>query len=54
LNAVLAGQTGVPQAAIAAFDRALRTVMLVTACCAMLAGIAGWLWIRPTNPEPAR
>jgi EmrB/QacA subfamily drug resistance transporter len=54
LNAVLAGQTGVPQAAIAAFDRALRTVMLVTAFCAMLAGIAGWLWIRPASPEPAR
>jgi EmrB/QacA subfamily drug resistance transporter len=54
LNAVQAGETGVPADAIAAFDRALRTVMLVAAFCALLAGIAGWLWIRPTGREPAR
>jgi EmrB/QacA subfamily drug resistance transporter len=53
LNAVLAGQAGVTEGAIAAFDRALRTVMLVTALCAALGGVAGWLWIRPTGSEPA-
>jgi EmrB/QacA subfamily drug resistance transporter len=54
LNAVLAGQPGSPAAAIAAFERALRTVMLVTAFCAALAGVAGWFWIRPVGPEPFR
>jgi MFS family permease len=54
LNAVLAGQAGVPQDAIAAFHRALRTVMLVTAFCALLGGVASWLWVRPVSPEPAR
>jgi EmrB/QacA subfamily drug resistance transporter len=54
LNAVLAGQAGVTADAIAAFDRARRTVMLVTAFCALLGGVAGWLWIRPIGPEPAR
>jgi EmrB/QacA subfamily drug resistance transporter len=54
LNAVLAGQAGTPQAAIVTFGRALRTVMLVTALCAVLAGVAGWLWIRPIGPEPSR
>jgi EmrB/QacA subfamily drug resistance transporter len=54
LNAVLAGQAGVPQDAKAAFDRALRTVMLVAATCAALGGIAGWLWIRPTGSQPRR
>ena len=53
LNAVLAGQAGVTEGAIAAFDRALRTVMLVTALCAALGGVAGWLWIRPAGSEPA-
>jgi EmrB/QacA subfamily drug resistance transporter len=54
LNAVLAGQAGVPQDALAAFDRALRTVMLVAALCAALGGIAGWLWIRPVGSEARR
>jgi EmrB/QacA subfamily drug resistance transporter len=54
LNAVQAGEAGVPAGAIAAFDRALRTVMLVTASCALFAGVAGWLWIRPIGPEPRR
>ena len=54
LNAVLAGKTGVAAGAVAAFDRALRSVMLVTAFCAALGGIAGWLWIRPTGSETAR
>jgi EmrB/QacA subfamily drug resistance transporter len=53
LNAVLAGQAGVTEGAMAAFDRALRTVMLVTALCAALGGVAGWLWIRPAGSEPA-
>ena len=53
LNAVLAGQTGVAEGAIAAFDRALRTVMLIAAFCAALGGVAGWLWIRPGS-EAAR
>lgn len=54
LNAVMAGQPGVPDGVRAAFDRALRTVMLVTAFCAALGGIAGWLWIRPDNPQATR
>jgi ABC-type branched-subunit amino acid transport system permease subunit len=35
-------------------DRALRTVTLVTAVCAALAGIAGWLWVRPSDPAEPR
>jgi EmrB/QacA subfamily drug resistance transporter len=49
LNAVLAGQAGVAEATIASFDRALRTVMLVTALCAALGGVAGWWLIRPVG-----
>src|SRR6202165_1991091 len=51
LNAVLAGQAGVAEGAIAAFDRALRTVMLIAALCAALGGLAGWLWVRLTGSE---
>jgi EmrB/QacA subfamily drug resistance transporter len=54
LNAVLAGQADVGPGAVAAFDRALRTVMLVAASCAVLGGIAGWWLIRPLGPEAAR
>ena len=54
LNAVLAGQPDVTAAAIAAFKRALRTVILVTALCAVLGGIAGWWLIRPLGPEATR
>jgi EmrB/QacA subfamily drug resistance transporter len=54
LSAVLAGQAGIPQGAAAAFDHALRAVMLVTALCAMFAGTAGWLWLRPAGSEPAQ
>ena len=54
LNAVLAGQDGVAQDAIGAFDRALRAVMLVAALCAALAGIAGWLWIQPIGSGTTR
>jgi predicted MFS family arabinose efflux permease len=49
LNAVLAGQPDVAAGAIAAFNRALRTVMLVTAFCAALGGVAGWWLIRPST-----
>ena len=52
LNAVLAGQADVTAGAIAAFDRALRTVILVTALCAALGSVAGWLWVRPRGSEP--
>jgi hypothetical protein len=51
LNAVLAGEAGVTADAIAAFGRALRTVMLVSALCAALAGVIGWLWIRAKGAE---
>jgi EmrB/QacA subfamily drug resistance transporter len=54
LNAALAGQAGVTENAIAAFDRALRMVILVAALCAIHAGVIGWLWIRPTGSEPPR
>jgi EmrB/QacA subfamily drug resistance transporter len=54
LNAVLAGETGVAEGAVAAFERALRMVMLVTAFCAALGGVAGWLWILPAGSEAAR
>jgi EmrB/QacA subfamily drug resistance transporter len=54
LNAVLGGQAEVTTGATAAFDRALRTLMLVTALCAALGGAAGWLWIRPIGPEATR
>jgi predicted MFS family arabinose efflux permease len=51
LNAVLAGQAGVAESAIAAFDRALRTVILATALCAALGGSAGWLWVQPIGSQ---
>ena len=54
LNAVLAGQAGLDQDAIAAFDRALRTVTLIAALCAALGGVVGWLWIRPIGSEATR
>ena len=54
LNAVLAGQPDITAGAIAAFKRALRTVMLVTALCAALGGVAGWWLIRPLGPEATR
>ena len=49
LNAVMSGQSGTHAETIAAFERALRTVMLVPASCAALAGLAGWLWIEPNS-----
>jgi len=47
LNAILAGQAGVTGQATAAFDRALRTALLVAAFCAMCGGLVGWPWIQP-------
>jgi EmrB/QacA subfamily drug resistance transporter len=47
LNAMLAGQAGASEDATAAFERALRTALLVAAFCAMSGGLVGWLWIRP-------
>jgi hypothetical protein len=54
LNTLLAGQAEVIAGATAAFDCALRTVMLVAPVCAALGGIAGWLWIRPSDPAEPR
>jgi EmrB/QacA subfamily drug resistance transporter len=54
LNAVLAGQAGVTEGATAAFERALRTVLLVAAFCSVLGGIVAWLWIRPIRSQAAR
>jgi MFS family permease len=51
LNAVLAGQTNVAGGATSAFDRAVRTVMLVAASCAAFGGVVGWLTIRQTGDE---
>jgi EmrB/QacA subfamily drug resistance transporter len=51
LNAVLAGEAGVTADASAAFDHALRTVLLVTALCAALGGGVSWLWVRPVAPQ---
>ena len=47
MTAVMSGQGGVDAGAIAAFARALRAIMLVTATCAALAGLIGWLWTEP-------
>jgi predicted MFS family arabinose efflux permease len=49
LNAVMSGQVGARAEAIAAFERALRAIMLVPASCAALAGLAGWVWIEPNS-----
>jgi hypothetical protein len=49
LNAVMSGQPGVSEEAIVAFERALRTIMLVAASCAGLSGLVGWLWIEPNR-----
>ncbi|MCA6110727.1 MFS transporter [Bradyrhizobium cenepequi] len=47
LNALMSGQPDADAGAIAAFERALRAIMLVPASCAALAGLAGWVWIEP-------
>jgi EmrB/QacA subfamily drug resistance transporter len=45
LNAVLGGKADVTDDAKVAFHHALRTVMLLNALCAALAGVTGWLGI---------
>ena len=50
MTAVMSGQPGTHEEAIVAFARALRTIMLVTAACAALAGLIGWL---STDPKGA-
>lgn len=52
MTAVMSGQPGIHEEAIAAFARALRTIMLVTATCAALAGLIGWLWSEPNCAHP--
>jgi EmrB/QacA subfamily drug resistance transporter len=54
LNAILAGQAGVTEGVTAAFERALRTVLLMAAFCAMLSGVVGWLRIGPIGPQTGR
>ena len=54
LNAILAGQAGITEAATAAFERALRIVLQVAALCSLLGGILLRLWIRPIGSQPAR
>src|ERR1700694_1167502 len=54
LNAVLAGRASVTDGATAAFDHALRTVLLVTALGAALGGVVGWLSLRPIGSEATR
>jgi EmrB/QacA subfamily drug resistance transporter len=49
MTAVMSGQPGIHQEATAAFVRALRAIMLVTASCAALAGLIGWLWTDPNR-----
>jgi hypothetical protein len=49
LDAIMSGQPGTNAQAIAAFERALRAIMLGPASCAALAGLAGWLWIDPNS-----
>jgi hypothetical protein len=51
LNAVMSGEPGATAQAIAAFERALRTIMLVPASCAALAGLAGLACIEPSAPQ---
>jgi EmrB/QacA subfamily drug resistance transporter len=52
LNAVMSGQPGASAEAIAAFERALRAVMIVAASCAALSGLVAWLSVG-SNRAPA-
>lgn len=51
LNAVMSGQSGIHMGAVSAFERALRTIMLLTASCSALAGLVGWIWTEPNVAE---
>jgi MFS family permease len=54
LNAVMSGQLGVDERAIVAFGYALRTILLVAASCAALAGFVGWVWIEPKGARASK
>lgn len=54
LDAVMSGQSGVREQAVDAFERALRTIMLVAAGCSALAGVIGGLWTAPNDAIPVR
>jgi len=43
----MSGQAGADEVAIAAFKHAFRAIMLVTASCAALAGLIGFVWMEP-------
>jgi hypothetical protein len=45
----MSGQPNADADAIAAFERALRAIMLVLASCAAVAGLTGWMWIEPNR-----
>jgi EmrB/QacA subfamily drug resistance transporter len=49
LNAVMSGQPGIDEKTTLAFEHALRTILLVAAGCAALAGLVGWVWIEPNG-----
>jgi EmrB/QacA subfamily drug resistance transporter len=51
MTAVMSGQGGVHDETIAAFARALRVIMLVTASCAGFAGLIGGLWTEPSDAK---
>ncbi len=53
LNAVMSGQSDIRTEAVTAFERALRTIMLLTASCSALAGFVGWMGTEP-NVADAR
>jgi EmrB/QacA subfamily drug resistance transporter len=53
LSAVMSGQSGTRAEAVAAFEQALRMIMLVNAVCAALAGIVGWRGTVPSGPDAA-
>jgi predicted MFS family arabinose efflux permease len=53
LSAVMSGRFGASAEAMVAFQRALRTAMLVPAACAALAGVAGFVWIEPHSAREA-
>lgn len=53
LDAVMSGEPSADAGAIAAFEHALRAIMLVPATCAALAGLAGWVWIEPRRMRAA-
>jgi EmrB/QacA subfamily drug resistance transporter len=49
MDAVMSGQSDAGQEAVAAFQHALRAVMLMSAGCAALAGLVGLVWMEPDS-----